>query len=92
MCFLVPEGCQPEPTRELRDYTLPQTVRVLDVVNPQGYKTQEGEAATHFHPTGVAEPSTVHLGGEVQSPMTIMIEPLAGRVKVFDGYVDPEKG
>ncbi len=92
VCFLSPEGCRPEPTRELRNYVFPETVRLLDVVNPQGEKTQEGEAATHFHPTGLAEPSTIHLGGEGQPQKTMMIEPLAGRVKVFDGYVAPEKG
>ena len=92
VCFLIPEGCEPESTRELREYTFPKTVRVLDMVNPHGEKTQEGEAATHFHPTGLAEPSTIHLGGEGQPQKTMRIESLTGRVKVFDGYVDPEKG
>jgi prepilin-type N-terminal cleavage/methylation domain-containing protein len=91
VCYLSTEGCESEQTRELRDYSFPDAVRVLDVVNPQGEKTQEGEATTHFHPTGLAEPSTIHFGGDIKQ-MTLMIEPLAGRVKVLDGYVEPETG
>jgi prepilin-type N-terminal cleavage/methylation domain-containing protein len=92
VCYLSSDGCEPEPTRELRNYSLPATVRILDVINPQGTKTREGEAVTHFHPTGLAEPSTIHLEGSDKRQMTVMIEPLAGRVKVLDGYVEPQTG
>ena len=43
---------------------------------------------THFHPTGFAEPSIIHLGTDSNQKATLMIEPLAGRVKVFDDYVE----
>ncbi len=84
--------CKEEPTRELRQYTFPDAARLLDVVDPTGEKTREGEAVTHFHPTGLAEPSLIHLRGLAQERMTIRIEPIGGRVKVLDGYVDPETG
>jgi prepilin-type N-terminal cleavage/methylation domain-containing protein len=84
------EDCYPEPTRELRPYVLPAAVRIVDVVTPQGEKIREGLAQTHFHPTGFAEPSIIHLESETAQHFTIMIEPLAGRIKVYDGYVELE--
>jgi type II secretory pathway pseudopilin PulG len=91
-CYLdrLTHDCQIERTRELGEYRLPETVRIVDVTDPQGKKIREGEAMTHFHPTGLAEPSTIHLRGGAGRQMTIRIEPLAGSVKVLDGYVDPE--
>jgi type II secretory pathway pseudopilin PulG len=83
------EGCLGEDRDVLPAYALPTAVRILDVVSPEGEKTKEGEATTLFHPTGLAEPSTIHLGGDNVRQFTVMIEPLAGRVKVLDGYVDP---
>jgi general secretion pathway protein H len=82
--------CQEEQSRRLRDYTFPPAVRLLDVVDGEGTKTSEGQAATHFHPTGLAEPSTIHLSGSDEQQMTLMIEPLAGDVKVLNGYVEPK--
>lgn len=84
------EECKPEPTRELRDYVLPLTVHILDVMTPQGEKVREGLATTHFYPTGFAEPSIIHLASDTEQRFTVMIEPIAGRIKVYDGYVEPE--
>jgi len=88
VCYFQGETCTPEASRELRDYVLPASVHILDVVSPQGTKTRAGEAATHFHPTGLAEPSIIHLGTDSNQKATLVIEPLAGRVKVFDDYVE----
>ena len=93
ICYLdvgAPEGCRPEPTRELRDYVLPEAVHILDVVTPQGEKIRAGIANTHFHPSGFAETSIIHLGSDNQQRFTLMIEPLSGRIKVYDGYVELE--
>jgi general secretion pathway protein H len=92
VCYVTADVCQRELTRELRDYALPAAVRIFDVVSPQGEKTREGAAMTHFYPTGLAEPSTIHLEGDNKQWATVMIEPLAGGVRVIDGYVEPETG
>ena len=84
VCYFEGDTCTPEMGRELRDYVLPASVHILDVVSPQGAKTRAGEAATHFHPTGLAEPSIIHLGTNSNQKATLVIEPLAGRVKVLD--------
>ncbi len=92
VCYLVGETCILESTRELRDYVFPATVHILDVVSPQGIKVREGLAATHFHPAGFAEPSVIHLITDGNQKVTLIIEPLAGRVKIYDDYVEPTTG
>jgi type II secretory pathway pseudopilin PulG len=82
------DTCKEEVSRQLRPYTLPEAVRLLDIVSPDGEKTQEGEAMTHFHPTGLAEPSMIHLEADSGQKATLVIEPLAGTVQVFDDYVE----
>ncbi|MBM3222875.1 MAG: hypothetical protein FJZ47_03600 [Candidatus Tectomicrobia bacterium] len=92
VCYIEGEACRLETTRELREYALPGNIRILDVVSPQGIKIREGEAVTHFHPTGFAEPSLIHLITDSNQKVTLAIEPLAGRVKVFDDYVEQKTG
>jgi general secretion pathway protein H len=89
-CYVSVDACQPEPSRELRVFTFPPAARLLDVIRPDGEKTVEGEAITHFHPTGLAEPSTLHLTNSIDERITLMITPLGGRIKVLPGYVEPE--
>ena len=86
------EVCVAESSREMRGYALPQAVQLLDVVSSEGTKIHEGAAMTHFHPTGLAEPSVVHLQTPDEAHVTLFIEALAGRVKVVYGYVEREKG
>ena len=90
-CYLTADSCQKDNNRVVRDYTFPTTVRLLDVVSPAGEKTEEGAAATHIHPSGMAEASVIHLYGSNTEQMTVRIEPLTGRLKVLDGYIDFEK-
>lgn len=90
VCYLDGEVCRLEAGRELRAYAFPANVRVLDIVSPQGTKTREGEASTYFFPEGLVEASVIHLATEGNQRMTLMIEPLAGRVRVFDDYVEPK--
>jgi prepilin-type N-terminal cleavage/methylation domain-containing protein len=89
-CYLLEDDCQIERSRELREFNFPLSARLLDVVNAEGEKMRQGEAVSHFYPTGLAEPSMIHLGDIGQDQMTIVIAPLGGRVKVFSGYVEPK--
>jgi len=88
-CYLTEESCQKERNRVLRDYAFPPSVYVLDIMNLAGEKIEEGEVGTHFYPSGDAEPSVIHLSGSGTERMTLVIEPLTGRLKVLDGYVAP---
>ena len=78
----------PGQTRRLPDYVVPSTVRILDVVTPENEKFGEGQVPTLFYPNGFVQPSVIHLGGIGIEPVTLMIEPLTGRIQVFDGYVE----
>ena len=92
-CFLELDSentCIEEANQVLREHTFPDLVRIVDVINPQGEKIREGEAVTHFHPTGIAEPSIIHLATIQEQYMTLIIEPLTGNLRVHDGYVEPE--
>jgi type II secretory pathway pseudopilin PulG len=84
--------CIREYSRELREYVLPATVHILDVVDPQGHKISEGEAVTRFFPVGFADPSIIHLGTDSGRKITLAVEPFSGRVKDWDGYLDPRPG
>ena len=84
--------CVAEPSREMRGYAMPDAVQLLDVVTFDGKKVREGTVMTHFHPTGQAEPSVVHLQTPDEAHVTLFIEALAGRVKVVYGYAEREKG
>ena len=86
------DTCVAEPAREMRGYAMPDAVQLLDVVSFEGKKVREGTAMTHFHPTGLAEPSVVHLQAPDESHVTLFIEALAGRVKVVYGYAERDKG
>ena len=87
-CYLTEGGCQSDRDRITRDYRFPDTVEILDVINAAGEKIEEGEAGAHFHPSGLVEPSIIHLQGLNDEQFTLEIEPLTGRVKVTHGYVD----
>ena len=85
-------ACVAESSREMRPYIMPNAVQLLDVVSSSGKKIHEGTAMTHFHPTGLAEPSVVHLQTSDEAHLTLFIEALAGRVRVVHGYAEREKG
>ncbi len=86
------DTCEADLSREMRGYAMPDAVQLLDVVSPEGKKVREGAAMTHFHPTGQAEPSVVHLQTPDEAHVTLFIEALAGRVKVVYGYAERDKG
>lgn len=65
---------------------LPREISFEDVVTPQQGKVDHGEAFTQFFPIGV-EKSWIHLK-QGSRKWTLVINPLTGRVKVFDEYID----
>lgn len=88
VCYLTAEGCQIDRNRVTHDFHMPVTIEILDVVNAAGEKIQQGEAGTHFYPSGLVEPSVIHLQGTNAEQITLTVEPLTGRLKVIDGYID----
>lgn len=84
--------CLREHSRALREYVFPSSVHILDIVDPRGHKISAGEAVTRFFPLGIADPSVIHLGTTSGRKITLTVEPLSGRVKDWDGYLEPRSG
>ena len=65
---------------------LPEGISFEDVITPRHGKVKEGEAYTEFFPMGV-EKTAIHLK-EGEKIWTLAINPLTGRVKVSDQYIE----
>ena len=74
-----------DPTTARR--ALPRDVSFEDVVTFQQGKIDRGEAFTQFFPVGV-ETTSIHLKEGESRRWTLAVNPLTGRVKIYDDYVD----
>jgi hypothetical protein len=63
-------------------------VAFRDVVLPAVGKVREGIVFAQFSPEGWADPLVVHLRGRSGAETTMAIEPLTGRTRVADRYVE----
>lgn len=81
------ELASPAPILERR-VSLPRGVTFQDVVTLHQGKVTEGEAYTQFFPVGLAEKTVIHLADRGKRVFTLEINPLTGRVKVYEGYVE----
>ena len=66
--------------------TLPETVRFKDVSTLHQGKVTEGEAYTGFDPVGRVDKTIFHLAQGDQHELTLVVNPITGRVKVYEGY------
>jgi competence protein ComGC len=78
-----------DQSRMARRRKLPIGVQFEDVVTPVE-KVKEGQAYTQFFPTGLVDRSMVHLRGDDGSQLSILIQPLGGRVHIETGYREAE--
>jgi general secretion pathway protein H len=73
----------------LKRVALPDPIRFKDVVTLRQGKITEGEAYTQFYSSGLVERTLFHITDEDQGEsLTLIIQPLTGRVKVLEGYVE----
>jgi len=70
--------------------TLPEPIRISDVTTLRQGKITEGEAYTQFYPNGWVERTLFHLTDQEKETVTLVVQPLTGRVKVLEGYVEIE--
>lgn len=68
--------------------SLPRNVHFKDIMTPHGGTVTDGNAFTQFFPAGRVEKTIIHLSNNKNEVMTLEINPLTGRVKVYDGYID----
>jgi len=67
---------------------LPEVVRFKDVNTLQQGKVTLGVAYTDFYPVGRVDKTTVHLTDEQKDELTLVVNPVTGRVKVYEGYLE----
>jgi hypothetical protein len=70
----------PEPVE------LPEGVFIISVTTQYIEETTEGEAFTHFFPDGYAEPAVIYIADDLKAEYTLIVTPLSGKVKVFQGH------
>ena len=66
---------------------LPETVRFTDVIWKDQKRT-EGEVYTDFYPVGRVDKTTLHLTDAESEGLTLVVNPMTGRIKVYDGYLE----
>ena len=71
-----------------RPTMLPASVAFVDVVLPALGIVREGQVFAQFFPEGYADPLVVHLTNVRHEFTTLALEPLTGRTRVADTYVD----
>jgi len=70
--------------------TLPESVRVIDVVAVQEKKAS-GRADLWFYPSGRIDPVTIHLTDGTENILAIAVEPVTGTIRVSDQRIEPVK-
>lgn len=78
----------PDAAMLTRPVALPDAVVFADVVLPALGTVKEGIVFAQFFPEGYADPLLVHLMNRRNEYATMAIEPLTGRTRVGDGYID----
>lgn len=80
------ENFVPVQSAYLKRVALPDTVSFKDILTLRGGKVIRGEAHTDFYPVGRVERTVFHLVDEDGANLTLFVNPLTGRIKIFDGY------
>jgi len=78
----------PMPSSVSEQKTLPDGVFFEDIITPRSYEKEEDEAYIMFYPTGYAEKAVIHIKDADENQYTLLVKPLTGGVKIFEGYID----
>jgi prepilin-type N-terminal cleavage/methylation domain-containing protein len=66
---------------------LPEGMRFVDIVTSRETKVNRGYCFTTVWPTGWIEPTTLHIQDDKGRSYTLLIEPIAGTVRLDEGYL-----
>jgi hypothetical protein len=66
---------------------LPGGLRFMDISTSREDRTRHGICFTVVWPTGWIEPTTIHVQDDRGNPYTLLVEPLAGTVRLEEGYL-----
>ena len=68
--------------------SLPESVRFEGVDTLRQGKITLGKAHTDFYPVGRIDKTVLHLIDKNERALTLVLNPLTGRVKVYEGYLE----
>lgn len=71
-----------------KETTLPDTIKFTEARTSSQGVVMRGKAVIHFFPSGFSDLSVIHLKDSAKNELTLMVHPLTGRVKIFEGYKD----
>jgi type II secretory pathway pseudopilin PulG len=71
-----------------RPVQLPPMITFADVQTPGIGRVSTGRVYTHFLPHGYADPTVIHLRDQRARIVTVLIPPLTGEARIYEGYVD----
>ena len=74
----------------LTPLTLPETIRISDILVSQG-KKESGRVDLFFYPTGRIDTATMHLMNERNNILAIAIEPVTGAIRMSDERIEPPR-
>ena len=69
-----------------RKYFLPSSVKFEDIQTLEKGKVSDGMVTIAFYPQGFVDPATIHFKNRSDTELTLLILPLTGDFKVFEGY------
>ncbi len=78
----------PDGAALARPTVLPQAVAFADVVLPALGTVKDGQVFAQFLPDGWVDPLVVHLINRRNEYATLAVDPLTGRTRVGDGYIE----
>jgi len=68
------------------EYVIPESVTIEDIDTVANGKVSEGKVIVAFYPEGFVDPVTIHLKNKEEEEITLLVLPLTGDIKVYDGY------
>jgi len=75
-------------TLKQRRISVPDSVRIMDVVSLYGGKRSQGTTGIRFTKKGYVDKTFIHLQDDDGRSMTIMLSPFLGVTRVVDTYVE----
>jgi len=71
-----------------KETKLPDRVRFTEARTSSQGIVRRGVAVINFYPSGFSDLCVIHLEDSNKNEMTLLVHPLTGRVKIFEGYKD----
>lgn len=76
------------PTVLMRPFTLPASIKIVDIDISGSDSDIAGESSILFSPGGTSDGAFIHLKNDDDKALTIRIFPLAREIDIYEGYVE----